>query len=298
MAIETKNFGGNGGNQFEIEAVKSLGLRSGGRIDALLLNGTRHGGNGGVEGTTLEFHPDEYIDRIVIRHGSRIDRIEIHTNKERTLNGGGTGGVREELTNIRVFGLGGNSGGELDKLRVRLIKNYTEPTLVQENQRAIIDIVPPGETIERSVSHEVRKLSAYTRMMETVFTAEIGGESSAIGDYIAKLTAKTSLTRTSRSEIKDEVTTIEQSFEKSTYTPPAGSVGLEFVHVDVLREEDGFAWLFPVSEPELLSIALADGLLASHGAYDLTKLLAAQMPSMANRFEQRNGFDYYRATND
>ena len=129
MSIAIRTFGGNGGGPFDIEAVKSVGFRSGDRIDALLLNGSRYGGAGRRESTTLEFHPDEYIDRIAIRHGARIDAIEIHTNMGRSLSAGGNGGRREELTNIRVLGLGGNSGGELDNLRVQFMPNYTPATL-------------------------------------------------------------------------------------------------------------------------------------------------------------------------
>jgi hypothetical protein len=80
MAIETQLLGGNGGSPFDIEAVKSLAVRSGARIDALILNGSRHGGTGGTEKPGLEFLPDEYIDRMVIRHHARIDNLEIHTN--------------------------------------------------------------------------------------------------------------------------------------------------------------------------------------------------------------------------
>jgi hypothetical protein len=133
MSIETKAFGGNGGSHsFDIEAVKSLGLRYGDLIDALLLNGRRPGGGGGVEGTIVEFHPDEYIDRITIRPGGRvIHALTISTNRGRTLSGGGNGGRREELTNIRVLGLGGVYGDFLDKLTVILdtgiVETFREP---------------------------------------------------------------------------------------------------------------------------------------------------------------------------
>ena len=62
MAIEIGSFGGNGVTEFSIEAVQSWGLRAGARIDALLLNGSRHGGTGGNETTTRDFNSDEYIE--------------------------------------------------------------------------------------------------------------------------------------------------------------------------------------------------------------------------------------------
>jgi hypothetical protein len=293
MSIETRAFGGNGGDPFDIEAVKSLGFRSWARIDALLLNDSRYGGTGGRESTTLDFHPDEYIDHMVIRHWARIDAVEIHTNMGRSLSAGGSGGRREELTNIRVLGLGGNSGRELDSLRVRYIPNYTPATLLENNQVAIIDIVAPGEKIERSVSAEVSRLSASTRVMEWVFTADIGGESKALGNFIAKLTAHAGAKRTSRREIREEVKEIEQHSEKNTFSPPDGSVGLELVPVDVYREADGFVWLIPVAHSQRIAMRSESGLPT--GAYDLTGVLAAQLPSMVKRREQRHGYHYYRS---
>jgi hypothetical protein len=73
-------------------------------------------------------------------------------------------------------------------------------------------------------------------------------------------------------------------------------VGLEIVPVDVLREADGFSWLFPTGPSEILSLPLDVGLPALTAAYDLTGLLSAQVPAMGGRREKRNGFDYYRAT--
>ncbi|WP_299047101.1 hypothetical protein [uncultured Tateyamaria sp.] len=47
--IETLAPGGDGGKSFDIQAVQSIGFRSGSRIDALILTGVRYGGNGGTE---------------------------------------------------------------------------------------------------------------------------------------------------------------------------------------------------------------------------------------------------------
>lgn len=295
MSILTQPFGREGGREFDIEAVKSLGFRSGGRIDALLLNGTRHGGNGGKEGTTLEFQPNEFIESITIRHGARIDAIEIHTNLGNTLSGGGKGGVVKKLTNIRVLGLGGRSGKELDKLRVRFIENYTEPILVEEKRDAIINIVAPGKSIERSESKEISRLSASKQVMETVFSASASAKSKALGNFIANLTASTSIKRTSRSEIVEEVKTIEKTFQKTTFSPPKDSVGLEMVQVDVFREEDGFVWMIPVAMSDTCTVSSETGLGSRTSAYDLTGLLEVQIPSMAHRLEMRNGFKYYGA---
>jgi hypothetical protein len=300
MSIVTEAFGGNGGTLFEIEAVKSLGVRSHARIDALLLNGSRRGGAGGTEREILEFHPDEYINYLAIKSGARVDRLEIGTNKGRGFNYGGNGGTAVALRNIRVLGLGGNSGSELDKLRVRYIPNYTESSLIEGNQVAIIDILAPGESIEQSVSREVSHLSAAKRILAYELTlgvgSQLGTESNPIGEFVAKLTASVGLKRTSTTEINEEIRIIEESSQKRTFSTPMGSVGLDMVLVDVYREaENGLVWLFPVSESQIVTVPLDSGLAASTGAYDLTRLVAVQLPSMANRLEDRYGYHYFRA---
>ena len=131
--------------------------------------------------------------------------------------------------------------------------------------------------------------------METVFGQTAASESS-LGNFIGKLNSSTSVTSTSRNEIRNEVRIVEQQSERRTFTVQPGMVGLEIVPVDVLREADGFSWLFPTGPSEILSLPLDVGLPALTAAYDLTGLLSAQVPAMGGRREKRNGFDYYRAT--
>jgi hypothetical protein len=295
MPIETRSFGGNGPVVFPIQAVKSIGFRAGRYVDALLLNGARYGGRGGTESVVLDFRSDEYIRRIAIRHGRYVDGIELETSAGRTLRVGGQGGVREELTNVRVLGFGGSHGTLIDRLGVQVITNYTEATTVERGQSAITDLFAPGESIERFISREVSRLTASVRIMETVFSASAGGESKALGNFIGKLTASTSVMSTSRNEIRNEVRVVEQQSERRTFTVQAGMVGVEIVPVDVLREADGFSWLFPTGPSEILSLPLDAGLPPLTAAYDLTGVLSAQVPAMAGRREKRNDFDYYRA---
>src|SRR5215510_12187218 len=73
--------------------------------------------------------------------------------------------------------------------------------------------------------------------------------------------------------IKEEVRTIERASETTTFSTPLGSVGLEMVLVDVYREADGFVWLIPVPESQIITVPLESGLAPSTGAYDLTRLV-------------------------
>lgn len=293
MSIEIIPIGGDGGSDFPIEAVKSIALRSGERIDALIINGQQHGRNGGRESVTLELQADEYINKITVWSKGRIHALEFTTNRGRQLSGGQRSGDKTELTNIRVLALGGRAGEELDKLRVHLVRSYSQSRLIERGVPALIDIIPPGETIERSTELETARLSASTRIMETVFNVSVSAETSAIGSFISGMTASSSLTQTTRSEITNVVESKERTSERRTYTPPDGSVGLEFMHVDVFQEDNGFTWLFPVSDPELVSVSMEQGISNLKSVYDLTRLLAIQVPVMAKRLDQKNGYDFY-----
>jgi hypothetical protein len=55
-------YGGNnrGTTTFGMEYPESLGVRHGDTIDALLLNGTKYGGNGGADPVVVSLDDDDY----------------------------------------------------------------------------------------------------------------------------------------------------------------------------------------------------------------------------------------------
>jgi hypothetical protein len=62
--ITTFTFGGAGGNPFALEYPRSLGVRAGELIDALVLNGVQHGGSGGANPTQAELKADDYWNQV------------------------------------------------------------------------------------------------------------------------------------------------------------------------------------------------------------------------------------------
>ena len=109
--LVTKVFGGNGGNSFTERGVKKIAIRSGSAIDAIIINGEQFGGNGGKLSETITLAPDEYISRMEIRHGSRIDALEITTNRGQQIGGGGNGGLASVGANGTVNSGSGGGGG-------------------------------------------------------------------------------------------------------------------------------------------------------------------------------------------
>lgn len=108
--IVMKRFGGDGGDSFDSQFVRSLALRTGHEVDAVIINGQRYGGDGGDQTDTLYFDDDEYINKVYIRADARVDNLKFVTNKGREIQGGGDGGNYYELTNIRVVAIGGRCG--------------------------------------------------------------------------------------------------------------------------------------------------------------------------------------------
>ena len=51
-------FGGQIGEPFPMEFVNTIGFRNGDIIDALVLNGTKHGGDGGRNPTEIDVNRD------------------------------------------------------------------------------------------------------------------------------------------------------------------------------------------------------------------------------------------------
>lgn len=115
--LTTRSFGGNGGNPFNQRGIKTLTIRHGAYVDAIIINGEQFGGNGGQLSNTITFAPNEFIARIEIRHGSYIDFLEITTNLGQQITGGGNGGSPMTITG-EIVAIGGRSGDFVDQLDI------------------------------------------------------------------------------------------------------------------------------------------------------------------------------------
>lgn len=300
MSIVTKPIGGDGGKSFAIEAVRTIGFRSGNRVDAILLNGSRKGGGGGRESQVLELQGDEYIEHMEIwskkhkNRSTRIFKVFLRTSRGRTLSAGKAGGTKTTLTDIRVLGLGGNSGSELDKLRVRYIENYTPSELIEQGALAVIGVIPQGQTTETFASSRVAKLSASSLFLEIVSSVETTTETGgAVGEFTAKASTTFGLSVTTSSEFREEIETETFESERITYAPPAGHVGLEVIQIDIFRANDGTIWQFPVSEPSIVSTPVASAPALFANVYDMTGTLSLNFPALAQDRAEKHGQDYY-----
>lgn len=120
------HLGGQGGGAFGPVQVYSVGIRSGLNIDAIIINGVPHGGDGGGASPILNLGPGEYISEIYAHAyhardgGAEVLRyLKITTNKGNSIEGGTTGDNDGTGTDSgRIIMLGGRSGKFLDALDV------------------------------------------------------------------------------------------------------------------------------------------------------------------------------------
>ena len=297
MGVQTVEYGGSGGSPFKMEAVHSVGVHWGAEIDALVLNEVQHGGNGGNHRDPEIFLAEnEYISGFILQYGGVLTALRFFTSQDKDI---GVSHVQHDnlatVGDIRVLGLGGSSGSRLDRIAIKYIENYTPSVLVEESA-AVINVFGPGAVIERFTSTQVQTLVSHTTTMERVFSLDVGAESKALGELIAKITAQFGFKSTTRDELKNEVIVTTQSTEKTTFTPPTGMVGLELLPVQAFvdtQASPNFVWISPKGTPTIVTVNQNAQALTAN-VYDLTTFLGVQMPSLLPRRQQRNGYNFYQ----
>ncbi|WP_424933603.1 jacalin-like lectin [Amaricoccus macauensis] len=288
MTIKTIAIGGSHGADFGIEPVRSIGFRETVNVEAILLNGVRHGDNQGDETETLEFQNDEYIEELVIHEGQSkgenfIRGIKVTTSLGRTLSAGTFDGQVTVIKGARIVGLGGNEGHVLFKLRVRYIENYTPSDIIPGHWIAVIRAIPQGQTFETFTSSRVAKLNASRFFLETVTSIEHTSEASAaFGEFSAKASTTFGLSVTTQNEFSEQVESETINSEKRTYSPPEGHVGLEVVCLDAFRASDGMVWFFPTTEPSIVSAPVSGDAVITRELYDMTGVLPLHLPYMTD----------------
>jgi hypothetical protein len=137
--------------------------------------------------------------------------------------------------------------------------------------------------------------------MEQVWNVDLGIEggdalSKSLNEFIGKVTASAGLKSTTSEQLKDETTTTTQNSVKTTFTTPTGMVGLELVPVQVFKDTQAspnFVWIIPSGASDIVTVPQDTKALTTN-VYDLTKFLGTQIPSLAPRHQQRNGYDFYQ----
>lgn len=117
MSYSVITFGGNGGDQFPMNApIKSIGLRGGKYVDQIQINGNSYGGSGGTKVPTITLSEGEFINKVDIRSGSYIDYLKLTTNKGQTIEIGGGGGNASSIHG-KIVSISGRAAKYVDNLQ-------------------------------------------------------------------------------------------------------------------------------------------------------------------------------------
>jgi hypothetical protein len=195
--ITTMEFGFQpaGSSQFSLEFPQTIGMRHGGGIDALVLNGNQFGGHGGLNPEIIDINED-YIVEFRVRAGrsangyDMINFLYFKTKSGQEIFGGDDPNTYTAYKNIKVLRIGGWSDVTyLFDIQIEFIQNYSESTVIERDADTILDYhTGPADIVtyeERSV--QVTQSYSYTSQQLSNMTIDV----SASGEYFEKFSAST-----------------------------------------------------------------------------------------------------------
>ncbi len=291
--IVINSYGGDGGDPFNAEYIQQIALRSGGEVDALIINGNQHGGDGGDPSTTLVFDADEYISTVKIRSGSRVDNLTFITNKGRQVGGGGDGGDYHEISNVRVIAIGGRSASRLDQIQITYVENYEPSTPIKSGGRFIIGFTSQNTTLKEYSDTTYKTTDSYQNITETMLSQQYNA--SAEAEYYAKVAVSTEIkyVNTTTTTISHELIQELKSGSCTEKTVGINQVGVLLVDGTIMKSSDGKSWMFPTTILSYAIISIDDYKnVLNH--YDLTGELATQMPKLIDFRTEKDGYVFYQ----
>ena len=292
-SIVINSYGGDGGSQFAPDYIQSLAIRTGSEVDAIIINGSKHGGDGGSISTTLIFDTDEYISSVKIRSGARVDNLIFTTNKGRSIGGGGNGGSYHELTNIRVIAIGGRSGSRLDQIQITYVENYEPSTLVESRGQFVIGFTPQNTVQKEYTENTYKTTDSYQNITETMLSQQYNASVEA--EYYAKVAFSTEIkyVNTTTTTISHELTAQLTEGKSTEVTVKDGQVGVLLLNGTIMKGSNGVVWMYPTTIVSYAIIAITDYQnVLNH--YDLTGELATQMPELIKYKIEKNDYVFYQ----
>lgn len=135
LPLNTHPIGGDGGGAFASVAtasIQSLTLKGGSIVDAIVINGTRHGGTGGAETAALNLSGSDItqIDYIVrqFKGSTVIGYLKISSSNGQSIAAGAIPASQETLIQLKkgqqfnqITALGGQAGSYLDQLLLTMM---------------------------------------------------------------------------------------------------------------------------------------------------------------------------------
>jgi predicted lactoylglutathione lyase len=290
----TVEFGEGGGNEFAMENPVSIGMRTGEYVDALLLNGVQHGGNGGGNPNQFALSGDDYWSEFEVHAGRYVDFVRFKSNSGIEVSGGGGGGNnRVVYKGVRILRIGGRSGDDLDHIKIEFVENYHPSTVIVDGATGVFDFQYGGRTIETYTEQNLLSAQAYERITEK--STEFTFNTSAEGEYFAKFSVSTGLKTTSstKEDVKNSLQEALKQGVKSTVTLKDEEGTFLIGDIRIMQDSDGHYWVIPIHAPQWTKLSQTDFKKNLDGLYDFTSGAVVQT-GMKRR--QKYGLNILSAT--
>lgn len=278
-------FGAQGGDPFPMTYPKTVGVRWGAYVDALVLNGQQYGGSGGNNPVTIDLN-NTYINKIDVRQGRYIDRLYLTAADGQSTGGGGDGGSPYTLSGIRVTRMGGRSASLLDNLKVDYVANY-RPSARVASAKLVLDFMAPGQTI--TTVSESRSLISKAYAMTSELMQSLKVTASAEGEYYAKFAASTELnvSSTTTTSIKEASEQELRRGQTVTETLQANEIKVLIGDVDIMQDANGAYFMLPTLTPQWAKISTQDAPKRLANYFTLVSGMEAQI-GVGTRVEYNN----------
>lgn len=232
--IVKHKFGGGGGGEFAPVSMREIRFSTGSKIDAILLNGVRHGGGGGGLTDSFRLSTHQQIKDIgYAMDEAHLGTVWIYLTDDTVLRFGTDRKTEEKRLSeelgctadaLRIIALGGWSGNYLDALDAVCVVGYSDSTVAADSQTAIIGAITRGVTLKEYTSTTAKQAESYERALSQ--THSVTTNASVSGTYYVTASVETeySYTWTSQStmarsieEQLQEATTIEVKVPDDAY---------------------------------------------------------------------------------
>ena len=256
--LKTLEYGSSKGPAFDKQYPRSIGFRCGSVIDAIILNGNRYGGDGGVSTEIVTLPDSDYWSDFEVHNTGEITYLYLSshgsTQGKVILQGGNynTGIHNAKISGSRILRIGGyydgkNTGHHLNRLEIDYIENYVASQTIEDDASAILDFTPGKQTITEYESVKLRQLESYKKFTE--LTLQTHWSSAAEGEYYVTFKAQTDLDikNISRIEIEQAIEKTLEQYTKVEKEISAGETAVAVCRLRILKDAEGNFWAYPKS---------------------------------------------------
>lgn len=279
--ITSHKIGGGGGGPFASGSIRELRFRSGTKIDAILINGVQHGGNGGGLSDSVRLTLDKQLQDIGYAMQDGVlgsltfyftdgSKVSIGENRSETR-------VSTELgcdpADLLIIALGGWSGDYLDALDPVCVVGFSQSSVLDQNATAVIGAVPKGITRTEYVENIAKQAESYEHALTQTHSVTTSASVSGTYYVTASLETEYSYTWTSQTKIGKSIEDQLTNATTEKITPPDDAYAMfEICHGQIIAPggDTSRSIFLPVGNVTSTYIPVTDATIDNVvGMYDL-----------------------------